>query len=374
MSLIDIPPLLYPTPLPINTSELSFGNAQANAATEKVGTVFNIPKAGTIERVVFTTGSSLTLDGASVIRVSLQDATIDVLDLEPDGTQDQYRDMDNTLITAADTAFESGIISSDGTDGGVKRTVSAGDQVAVVFEFQNFVTSDDFTIKRFAWNGIPGWNDIPTSGYTLTATGSTWTDDTTISILIGLKYDDGTYVHLGSQMLPGVEAAVKETAIQGNKETGLRFQVPFPCRIVGAAARVESGADCEMVLYDAGETLLATSTLVNEATTSRDAFRVFLDTPTVLTKDTNYFLVVHGTEASNEVALQGVDVVDTNWMQANGGGSNFVWATRADRTTDSFSITTTRQPFICLILDQIDDGSSGSGGLVGGSQLNRGLN
>ena len=70
----------------------------------------------------------------------------------PDGTADQFRDVDNTVITGADSWITSPLITDDGTDGGVKRTVAVGDRIHFVFRYQTFTAGDSLQFSGIIYD------------------------------------------------------------------------------------------------------------------------------------------------------------------------------------------------------------------------------
>ncbi|MGQ9573565.1 MAG: hypothetical protein ACUVV3_10375, partial [Dehalococcoidia bacterium] len=83
-----------------------------DASGEKAAFVFRVPATGTLKKVAFRTGG---VTHNQTIRVSFQD--VNSLTGYPDGVVDQWRD-----ISIGDTDDnqhkETGLITSDGTDGG----------------------------------------------------------------------------------------------------------------------------------------------------------------------------------------------------------------------------------------------------------------
>lgn len=91
-------------------------------------------KAKTINTVGFLPGTVVSA-GGSKIRVSFQDPSLTLgPPTQPDGTADQYREPLLSALTS-NTWYTTGLVTSDGTDAGTKRTVNHGDLISVVIEF-----------------------------------------------------------------------------------------------------------------------------------------------------------------------------------------------------------------------------------------------
>ena len=171
-------------------------------------------------------------------------------------------------------------------------------------------------------------------------------------------------------------------------ERGLRFQVPFKMRCVGARVHignVEAGGDFTVSLWDAtGDTdaeALGQSVIDGDsvsATTTDGYFEVYWEAPTTLSINTTYYIGVRA-DTANNIALFEVDTAGTgataNAIKALPAESTELYlATRAwsGGTGGAWTTTTTTMPIIELIFDQLDDGAAASGGnanILGGSVI-----
>jgi len=129
-------------PWPINSMTPGFSSTLVIDATgeqaAQLGQVWFPARTGskTINKVHFRFGA-VTKAGGSGLQVSLQDVSLTAgPPAQPDGVVDQYRAIANGEATfAANTWYTSGLLTSDGTDTGTKRTVNFGDLVACVLEY-----------------------------------------------------------------------------------------------------------------------------------------------------------------------------------------------------------------------------------------------
>jgi hypothetical protein len=338
---------------------------QIDAAGEKAAFVFQVPKTGTLDKVEFRIGA-VTIDGSSVLRVSFQD--LNDTDGNPDGTQDQYRDIAAGSVSA-NSWITPGLMTSDGTDTGTKRNVTAGQFMAFVVEYQTFAGTNAVQITGFmrsTFGGMPhgllyttSWSEISSNA----------------SPVMALRYDDGSYeAPLGTFPISNFT----EVAFNSNStpdERGLYFQVPFPTRLKGGFFAVDlagAGRAFDILLYQQGnDTPLATLSVDGDLLFGWGADRgsLFLfPNPVPLSKDTYYRLVVRPTATGFNAGLQEFDVASAVIMNAMEGGQNWHYTARTDGATtggtlnDGWTQTTTKRPFISPLFDQFHDGIGGSSG------------
>ena len=248
----------------------------------------------TINKVGFRFG---TVDKAagSTLRVSLQDLSEGVALLTPDGTADHFRVIANADATfASNTWHTTGLLTTDGTDGGGLRNVTYGDRIAVVIEFSSFVSADDFQV-----------NSITASGGSGEMHGAAATNFTTVWVRhanhpnVVFEFSDGTYGYLGPRCsaLSGM-AAVSYSASSTPDEyaIGLKFARPVVadgiyCHYLIAPA---TDHDADFVLYDDTTTLAAMLFHKSEVTgggVAGAAYRPF-DVPILLRANKEYLVSV----------------------------------------------------------------------------------
>ncbi|KKK74077.1 hypothetical protein LCGC14_2887360, partial [marine sediment metagenome] len=145
---------------------------------------------------------------------------------------------------------------------------------------------------------------------------------------------------------------------------GLRFSVPYSCRMSGIFALMSLSGDANIEVYNSdGVTIHETITLDNDIRSAFGAVgTVFrnLVTPLELTKDTFYWIILYPTTGTN-IALYLLDVTDdgaSEAMNAIDGGVNFHYTTvnGSPSVEGDYTQTLTRRPMIGLILDQLDNG------------------
>lgn len=276
-------------------SNPALGNVTLDSAGEKLGILLQIPKTGTLGRVQFRIAA---VTSAQDLKVSFQDE--DVATGDPDGAVDQFR-----VVTgiAANTGFRTGLITSDGTDGGTKRSVTRGKHIFVVFEFNsatgNLVLSAAMQSLGSAQGNIYRSNFV-----------AAWTK-TAISIAsLALEYDDGAVYPI-----PGVipfaggsgttNAALLVTAFNNAStpdERGNRLVLPWDARCIGLWGYVEYDFAAKMALYE-GSTLKEEITLpatpVRGGASEGQICLFFPANTYTLTKNTVYRTTIIPTTASS---------------------------------------------------------------------------
>lgn len=256
------------TPLPIHPTTNSFvmgylSLVQGNIT--KVMFTFTVPVSGTLDMFEFQwdkTGAN----SATTIKVSFQD--LDSNDL-PDGTADQYR-----VITVG--SFSSwvapGLMTSDGTDSGTKRTVTRGQKLAAVIEFVTPNTGDVIAIGSLELledtfrRGIAGAGKYQ---------GGAWTKQNALGSA-ALRYEDTVY-HSMFEFIPAdsLTASAFSSGTSPN-EIGLQFSFQAPVRIGGASFCIlplSSSVPFDVVVYDENGNVLETvSTKAYTALAPNDSY------------------------------------------------------------------------------------------------------
>jgi len=320
-----------------------------DASGEKAGFVFRVPATGSLKRVAFRTGN---VANNQTIRVSFQD--VDPATGLPDGVVDQWRN-----ITIADTddnvAKETGIISSDGTDGGAKRSVTRGDLLAVVFEHNPFNTGDVFQLVSIYAAG----ENFEGLSYLVWNTGS-WAKVTAYGPLLGLVYDGDVCYHLADvcSFVTAWNWLIWNTG-NPNPKRGLKFRLPFPCKVSGCALLMRHyGYDAWVRLYDSDGQSVLQETFLDKDYFQIDSARwchVKFPSAQALAKDAWYYILG---EPTNSMALGYVDVPTAMYFDQADGGQDFHYA---ERSTGAPTATPTRRPLISLELTGFDDGAGGGG-------------
>lgn len=332
----------------------SFGTLVIDATGEKAAFIIEAPKTGTLAKVGFSI-NTLTL--ADDLKISFQD--VDLATGDPDGGVDQFRVMTAASLSAG-TMLLTGLITDTGADGGAKRSVTIGDLLAVVIEFDTYVDGN-LRIATFA----DDTNDFPYA----TLFTSSWAKASAAAPILYLEYDDGSTAPIAGCWPIAVIDSTTYNNGSAADEKALKFTLPYPARAVGFWLWAELDGDADIVLYE-GTTALATKSSDKEVRRSTAAGFLIkkFAAPVSLTKDTTYYLSLKPTSATN-VALQIGDLEVAARLNALPGGADFCLATRVD--AGAWSNVTTKKPFMGLLLDQGDDavGGGGGGAVIGGIKV-----
>ena len=317
MTTYDFRPAICHPPLMNPRNHWAISNASwfpiMNGSTEKVGFHVQAPKSGTLDKFEFMVGNPKSLNASSVIRVSFQDPSTSVEGA--DGTQDQYRDIAATALTAQTWAVP-GLITSDGTDSGTKRTVTKGDDIYCVIEFQTFTSGDQIRIIAAAhWattNEYLGWHAI--GGYPCGADdqGSGWSHLTTsgnasMGPYCVLKYSDGSYEIpvLSTDNVDLVGVLTPYNSSDSPNEKGMKFQVPVAFITDGAWIRgshASGQTNYDVILYDSGGSIVRSVSFTTQISGAGTEDGLWVQwAPYTMTANSDYTLSVKPTSTTDFV-------------------------------------------------------------------------
>lgn len=323
-----------------------------DASGEKAAFIIKVAKTGTLNKVGFRTGAVVQ---NQTIRVSFQDVSTSTGN--PDETQDQFRDI--SISDTDDNVWkETGLITSDGTDSGTKRSVTRGDMLAIVWESNPFNSGDVFRLSMNPLILNDYYADLKTSGSWVKQSGTP---------NIALYYDDGAgnsvvqyCPHLG-----GFSAVSAPNWNSGSSppKRGLKFQVPFPCYTNCAmfGGGLAAGADVLMKLYDSdGSTVLQTAATQDgdiTRSTSTRTYTFWWPTEQLLQANTYYYAMVEP-QTANAVNWSLVDVNAAAILDQQDGGQQFHYVDNSGGG-GSFVPTTTRRAFVQIGFDMFPDSPTG---------------
>lgn len=353
MALITIPGGFWFPRLPEHSASTpSFTTGDVlDADGEKDAYILRVPRTGTLKAVGFRLGT-VTQAPTNGLRVSFQDVSLTTGD--PDEATDQFRDVTSGLTTGA--WVTTGLITDDGTDTGVKRSVTRGALLAVVVEFASFSAGDNLGVYARASVNTIGSGAVG-HAYNTHKTGGTWAKNRG-ALNLALQYDDDVWECLDLPMhnLAALNS-VNFSSSSSPDERGLIFQFPAPVAVRGGWWRgLNTATDTDMVLYDAnGTTALETITFDAQVTTTGiggNASYAPFSQDRVLLANTPYRLVMK--PGSSNMTLHDFDVAAAAIMNAHEGGQAWHYTQRTDG--GAWSETTTKRPMMGLLVTGIDDG------------------
>lgn len=337
----------------------SFSNVTFDATGDKVAMIGRVWEkdrgaSGTkaIRRIQFRWGA-VTKAGGSGITLSIQDVdTANGPIIRPDGTPDQTVAIAAADVTAS-TWHRSNALSAD-------RTVSHGDLIAVVFEFDGGgrLGADSYALAGVALSSGVLY-PVNQQGAFVNYDGATWAFNN-VMLNIVLEFSDGTYGTLQGA-LPA--SAINTHAFNSGStpdEYAMKLTPEWECDIdaIGAGVAPATGANFDMVLYS-GTTVEQTVSVDQNATINTSVRPTTLPIPLEnLAANSDYYISVKPT-TTNNVTVYSFDVNDVAFLDLLGPwGNEMTYATRTD--SGSWTETTTRRLFAWAQLAGVPSAAGGS--------------
>ncbi|KKK95576.1 hypothetical protein LCGC14_2671420 [marine sediment metagenome] len=218
-------------------------------AADRVGFIFRAPKTGTIDQFELH-GDPVVMNAASRIRFSFQNVSAG--DGFPDGVQDQFRDVAATDFGALEGWKKPHkALTSDGTDTGSKRSVTRGDVLAGVLQFQIFTAGDQFDVYGIA-PALPNLA-FPYMAHLDFSVSASWVMNVNAP-LFGVRYSDGSTPVVAPLIVPDIHIAATVSIDTGTTpdEVGIRFRLPFPVKVGalwGVITNLSGAGDFDLKLY-----------------------------------------------------------------------------------------------------------------------------
>lgn len=307
-----------------------------DAAGEKAGFVFRVPRTGTIDRIGFTTRAVTT---AQTLRGGLE--TTDTTNYLPTGTQYGGSAVGTQASPVADTFYE--IILA------APATAVKGDIIAIVVQFDS--TAGNLVIGKIDNEGGQSQTSFPyVVGFT-----TSWAKNSGGVGMHSVRYSDGVYEPVG-QCIP-TSPRIDTFFNNGSAadEMGNRFTVPAPMRTPGIFSGVNHGAAAlDYVLYE-GSTVLSTISIAAGLSAAGTGYEtLYWDSPITLSPGTVYRLVVK--PAAANINVREVVALNNAMLGMLPGGADWYKTSRVDG--GSWTDTDTRRIWaLSLLIDQVDDGT-----------------
>lgn len=150
---------------------------------------------------------------------------------------------------------------------------------------------------------------------------------------------------------------------------GLKFSLPFNCRIIGIRFVNGQTGDFNAGIYDAsGAGVGSTVTAYdgdNQASSASTTSLVYFSTALSYTAGTTYYAAIEPTSATNS-NVSTFTLPSTDYLSATPAGNNGIYSVFA---TSAWTDDNTKIPLLDILIDQIDNGagSGGAGGrIIGG--------
>lgn len=330
--------------------------AQLAADTASAWFVVQAPKTGNIRKVRWGT-RTVTTGGTMDVRIETVDAATGhpsgtLWGTNTNGSQVVANGDDNVWFTTTLTA-DAAVTLGDTIAVGVKTPAGTNLNVLTAWNLQSI--NSKFPYFRF-FNGT-SWAGTG-SGYPM----------------LMLEYDDGSYAPIAGCYPAGNVTTHTVSTATTPDVVGVRFQVPWPCRVRGAWAMLDPDGDCALRLVStaynqgAGTGILATATLDKDIRdgTAVGVHLVEFATPVILAAATWYRLIAEPTSATSVTGPHDVDVPSAAGL--NAWAQNWHLTTAKDPTADgdwtNFNSGTFRIPALMgLVIDGFDDAATVAGGV-----------
>lgn len=309
-----------------------------NGNTDRLAFIFQANRAGTIDTVGFVTGAHTTTE---TMRVSLQDVTAAGL---PDGTVDAFRTIS---VNAGSTWFETGLLTSDGTDVGTKKSVNVGDMVAVVFDFTAGTPDFEIDILQQA-TALGNFMTFPAVLFDNAGGGYTRQEG---APSIAVKMTSGNYMYGLNSWKTDIAQSLSTATTPD--EIALRFKSPVPLRVVGAWFEGD-GDDFDIRLLSLDNDILAS---IQTSTFDLPAGRFrsyYFDSAFELSHDVIYRLSIAPRTTTARV-INGFSVDSNAILDGQSMGTEWYWSERTD--AGAWTDDTTKRPLAGLIVDQFYGGN-----------------
>jgi hypothetical protein len=315
-----------------------------DAAGEKTGIVFQVPRTGNIRYVSFvvaTVGSAPT--GVHDVRLETVDAATGLATGTLVGTNTNNTQLLNT------TGWKTVQLTAD-------ASVTEGQMVAlmVVAPGANFGAIRTGSFTNFEGAQVP-YSLLAPAGGTRSQIGAP----------MAVEYDDATIPVLQTSWpASSITAQTYQSGTNPNRR-GIIFSVPFACRLSGCVASLNATGDFNVVFY-ATDGVTATTV----ATSDKDVRAgvvgkntIDFTTKPTLVANTPYRLVFVPTTATT-MTLYTMTLSASKYLAGFPGGTAIYQTTvnGAPAAEGDWTQTDTSRPLIGLMFDQVDDGTGAPGG------------
>ncbi|MEE9597226.1 MAG: hypothetical protein V3V96_10665 [Acidiferrobacterales bacterium] len=324
-------------------------NVVVDAAGEGHGIVFMAPATGNIAKIGWRT-HTVTTGGDMDVRLETVDDTSGL----PDGNLKAASANVVITVDATDdlTLFESTLTSAAAvTKGDVLAAIIVGD-TGFASTLQLSGPESVVVEGRYSTTYLP---------YGVVHTGS-WAKDTINRCTLWIEYDDGVCYPVG---FSGVASETSFSSASTPDEVGIKFQVPFPCRVTGFWVSAEIDGDATIKLYGPSTITAALDKDIRVAAAGH-LHQGFFASTVDLVKDTDYRLTL--LPGATSIKRHETTLFDANARGAASGGTNVAKTSRAD--AGGWTEDTTMIVQIGLLIDQLDDGvGGGTTSILGGGNL-----
>jgi hypothetical protein len=370
MAIVTVPQILYPPSRLYGTA--NGDTCTLDAAEEFMAVVFRVPKSGTLNKIGWATGTAFTAAGYT-LKISLE--TVATTAGQPVATTNATKTLYAANAESADlTSLAASTIYYTAINGVTGIAVTVGDYIAVTFRLLA-ITSGAMNVMYQAYPApIELFNYSSLNTYNALYLGAAWTIRFGSPIMT-LEYSDG-FCPVPYFNPVNVQTTVTWNSGDNPDRRGLKFQIPYKCRLYGALVGCLPGnSDIDVILYAADEYTVMTGFPVTISNTQKastalnDAILPFTTKPTI-EANTWYRLVLLPKSANNISHYYNTPPDDGAYggMTTMAEGVNCVYTTfNGVPNAGSHAWTDANyKPRIALMVDGIDTGGSIAKQLVNG--------
>lgn len=347
---------------PLATSGVGWiSNLNINDATHQMGFTITAPRTGILAGFEFNVGATSTIAGGSIVRFSFQ--SLDAFGSYPDGTIVQYRTRSAAAVDA-DTWVFTGLITDDGTDTGVPRSVVQGERLACVIDFDTFVAGDYFEMKCLKTPGEA--TNAPDSVWEYRVGLGGWLETLTVLPTVALVYDTadgGSAYQFTSGCFP-ILSMNYINFLNAEGEHGMQFSVPAPMVLSGATMRLAAsiapaGDPPLMRLYDTDGVTVLDSVSMRYVVDER-YYTVRFSQDVLLAANEIYRIALENLsiEAGDQIYIMTFEIANAALMAAVEGGPSFRY-TKRDYLSVTWDDNPLIRPWMCLLIRGIDHMTGG---------------
>ena len=321
--------LLPAPPPPFQATPAFTALVTINDGTDSAVWIFRVPKTGNTKAIGFLI---TTLTTAEDLLVSFQD--VSATTGGPDGVADQ-----SVVIASAS------LVAGWNTSGTITRAVTRGDLLACVVKANSASPNLVVSVPQYYSTGDP--IEFPYA--------ASLTPGLTIAARCGafsLQYDDDSYEPIDGWVYPYL-AFNAPTYNSGSTpdERGLKFQLPYTCKVDGGWAYCDLDGDAQFVLYDSDGTSVLTSVTLDKDQDANGGRHHFTFTSKItLTADTYYRLILKPTTTTN-LGLRDFDVSTAALLDMCDLGQLAHYTERTD--AGAWTDTTTKRPWMGIRISDV---------------------
>ena len=328
----------------LSTVTVGVLSSTALVASGKIGFVFQAPKTGTIDRILWQSG---TAAGSPTVDVRLETVGTG----SPSGTLFATNTNVVTGTVASNTAYESTLTAG--------ATVTQGDFLSMVWAY-----ASGTSIQIALASSTPASGGVIASQLNLPqiSTAGTYSLISGRLAYAALRYSDGAYCPIAAG---GVAYGIGSTISQYTSgEKGIRFRLPYTARVAGFWTSCDPDVDHTINLYadstaPGGTAILSQAVATNRFIQKNAVGSVFSFASKATLAANTWYRLVASSSGSPGIRYQINTISSASYAAAVATDHH-----QTESSGGSWVNTDTILPQIGLVIDGLDNGVGGGGGLI----------